>query len=401
MNSTQSSSGDLLTELNILKQENEQYCKKLKENSELLNIYKEEAEKYKSIFSGSLDVIMITDGKNGKIIDISDAARTVLGYIPSDLIGCHYSTILPHFNDNENPKLLEEIDMFGPVLSSRLVKMSDGSLSPMDLTINVINLNGIKAVQTSFRDAAERNKAEEGIKTYLSQLHDLNKSKDKFFSVLAHDLRSPFTGLLGLSQMLVEDIDEMPKDEMVHYISEINITIKSVYQLLNNLLEWSWVNSGDMQFNPEVIDPDEKIQDVIQLLSMNASYKKIEISFCSDGIKSVAVDVNMFKSIIQNLISNSIKFTKESGRILVETSKSNDNVIIKISDTGIGISEENIKKIFSPDETFSTRGTQDERGSGLGIALCRELVKKNNGAISLESQLNIGTTFTLKFPVKK
>lgn len=393
------SSEDLVAELNLLREKNELLERELLKSKGLLKTYKDQAEKYHNIFSGSLDVIMITDGINGEIIDINDACKIVFGYQPSELTGRHYSVLIPAINENSEPIALENINMFGPVLSSRLVRKSDGSLSPMDLTINIINLDGHKAVQTCFRDAAERKKAEEGTRKYLEKLHELNTSKDKFFSVLAHDLRSPFTGLLGLSQMLIEDVDEMSKDEMVHYLSEINITIKSVYQLLNNLLSWSWVNSGQIQFSPETFNPDNKICDVIQLLKMNAAFKNIEVNFSTDGDKLLNADLNMFKSIIQNLISNAIKFTPEGGSITVSTKKSENDLIIKISDTGVGIPEENIRRIFSNEEMFSTRGTQNERGSGLGLALCKELVKRNNGEISLESKVNIGTIFTLVFPL--
>ncbi len=224
-------------------------------------------------------------------------------------------------------------------------------------------------------------------------LRELNASKDKLFSIIAHDLKSPFQPLIGLSEILAEEYDSISKEERDRFIRELNHTIKNQYKLVENLLDWSRIQTGRMEFSPEKINLSESIDSNISLLNANASAKKIElINQVHDNV-FVTADLNMLQSVIQNLISNAIKFTNSGGQVTISSEAKNDTIEISIKDTGVGMSKEDIENIFRIDKHHSTLGTAQEKGTGLGLIICKELVEKNNGKIWIESELKKGSKF--------
>ncbi|MCX6152482.1 MAG: PAS domain-containing sensor histidine kinase [Ignavibacteriales bacterium] len=357
-----------------------------------------ELKKYKIIFDGSLDVVMITDGKAGKILDISKSSKILLGYNPQELIGKHYSVLLPEPINQFPEKKLNDLEIFGSVLAARKVLKKDGAFCNMDLTINIIEWGNEKAVCTNFRDITERLKHEEEIQKFSDELGELNASKDKFFSIIAHDLKSPFTGLLGFSQMLNEEFNSLTTDELRNYSREIHNSANAIFKLLNNLLQWSWISIGKQSFNPCKINITELIHEVINLLSPNAAAKNINIIFRYKDTFYIYADETMIHSIIQNLLSNAIKFTPRDGKITISLSKALDKVVISIKDTGVGIQEKDITNLFKLDKHLSTLGTDKEKGTGLGLLIVKELVEKNGGAIEAKSKINEGATFRISLP---
>ncbi len=357
-----------------------------------------ELRKYKIIFESSLDVVMITDGKAGKILEISKSSRHLLGYLPEELIGKHYSVLLPSSKIPLSEKLLNTTEIYGSVLAAREVRKKDGSFCNMDLTINIIEWGTEKVVCTNLRDITERLKHEEEIQRISAELRELNASKDKFFSIIAHDLKSPFTGLIGYSEILNEDFNSLTVEQLKSYFGEIHSSAKAIYKLLNNLLEWSWISTGNKSFNPDRIDLVKCAGEVINLLSPNAGSKNIEIVFTSEDKIFINADETMIRSVIQNLLSNAIKFTPRNGRININLIKTPVEVAIIIQDTGVGIKEDEILNLFRLDKHSSTLGTEKEKGTGLGLLIAKELVEKNGGTISVQSKLNEGTIFKILFP---
>jgi len=357
-----------------------------------------ELKKYKVIFESSLDVVMITDGKAGKIVEISKSSKNLLGYAPEELIGRHYSVLLPESRMPLTEKLLDETEIFGSVLTAREIHKKDGSICNMDLSINIIEWGNEKAVCTNLRDITDRLKHEEEIQRISAELRELNASKDKFFSIIAHDLKSPFTGLLGYSEILNEDLESLTREQLKTYFNEIHSSAKSIYKLLNNLLEWSWISIGNQSFDPKKIDAAKLIREVINLLSSNAANKSIEIIFNVDDKLFINADETMIRSVVQNLLSNAIKFTPRNGHINISLTGTPDEVAIIVQDSGVGIREDEIANLFRLDKHSSTLGTEKEKGTGLGLLIAKELVEKNGGTISVQSKINDGTIFRILFP---
>jgi len=229
-------------------------------------------------------------------------------------------------------------------------------------------------------------------------LRESNATKDKFFSILAHDLRGPFNSLLGNTELLSTDIDNLSKDEIKVLSRDLNLSLEQVYKLLENLLQWSRIQQDSLDFISERINLKQVIEDNHKLLSNNFTNKKIEFHLEVPNNLFVLGDQNMVNSIFQNLMTNSLKFTHSKGRISITSYIEEDFIITKVSDTGVGIQESNLSTIFKIDGTYSTPGTDNEKGSGLGLILCKEFALKNGGDISVVSEKNKGTTFTVKLP---
>lgn len=230
------------------------------------------------------------------------------------------------------------------------------------------------------------------------RLQDLNISKDKLFSIIAHDLKGPFQPLLGISDILVEEYDSLDSEERAKFIKEMNNSLKNQYKLLENLLDWSRLQTGRMPYSPENINLFETIESNFQIFKPKAESKNITLLNNVPQNIFVFADVYMLQSIIQNLVSNSIKFTNNSGTITAKAKSESDKVVISISDTGVGISKSDIDKIFKIDMQYTTLGTEKEKGTGLGLIICKELVEKNGGKIWIESEINSGSEFFITLP---
>jgi PAS domain S-box-containing protein len=247
-------------------------------------------------------------------------------------------------------------------------------------------------------DITERKTVEEAIKKYTKELEELNANKDKFFSIISHDLRSPFQGLLGLSNILAEEFDNLSLDEIRLFSSNIHNSTKNLFSLLENLLQWSRIQTGKLELKPVKTDLQEEILYNINLLKGNASKKNIEI--INEITKSVFVytDLNVLNSTLQNLISNAIKFTNPGGTITISMKTSEDFIELTVSDNGVGISKDNIEKLFRIDKQFTTPGTERESGTGLGLTICKELLEKQGCKIWVTSELGEGSNFSFTIP---
>lgn len=236
------------------------------------------------------------------------------------------------------------------------------------------------------------------LKNSEEELKNSNVAKDKFFSIIAHDLRSPFSSLLSFSEFLSEDIDDLPKSDIKLFAEKINEAAKGVFDLLENLLQWSRIQSGKIQRNPSQFEISRKINQVIHLLFNNADRKNIKIGNETDSGLFVFADEDMIFSVIQNLLSNAIKFTREGGLISFRSVDNGDKIEVSITDNGVGIKEEDLKKLFRIDAHHTTYGTNDEKGSGLGLILCKEMIERNGGSIEAKSKVGEGTTFVFTLP---
>jgi signal transduction histidine kinase/ligand-binding sensor domain-containing protein len=230
------------------------------------------------------------------------------------------------------------------------------------------------------------------------ELKIANQTKDKFFSIIAHDLKNPFNVMLGLTELLNDDFGSFTPEEQKELLQTMGKSTKELYNLLENLLSWSLAQQGKLVYTTEKIDLSKIINEAILLLSEQAKQKNIVLkSTVNPGLYALA-DKNSISTVLRNFISNAIKFTPLGGSILVTSDDSEDMVSISVSDTGVGISEENIRKIFRVDEQFKTTGTAKEKGTGLGLVLCQEFVQANGGNISVRSLPGSGSTFSFSLP---
>jgi signal transduction histidine kinase len=240
--------------------------------------------------------------------------------------------------------------------------------------------------------------ANEKIRLQNEQLQELNATKDKFFSIISHDLKGPLNSLTSFSGLLINYFDSLSKEEIQTLAKDLDKSLKNLFALLENLLEWSRSQTGAIEFKPEPFDLSELVQQNIDLLTAQAATKEIKIVFTNPQSLTVMAHKNSVTTVIRNLISNAIKFTPKGGTITLTTGKSNEEALVSIADTGVGMSKEVIDKLFRIDAKHSTKGTADEKGTGLGLVLCKDFVEKNNGNIGVQSEEGKGSTFYFTLP---
>ncbi|MDH5488388.1 MAG: HAMP domain-containing histidine kinase, partial [Rhodospirillaceae bacterium] len=229
------------------------------------------------------------------------------------------------------------------------------------------------------------------------ELEKLNQEKNKFFSIIAHDLRSPFTSLLGYTSLIKQIGDELSAEEVKTYAEHIHDGASRVFKLLENLLEWSRVQMNRIETVPSSFNVFDIAARTVDVLEPVANDKQIKIDLEKMDIKAFA-DPNQVDTVIRNLVNNAIKFTDAGGKITIQTSANNDVATISVIDTGRGMSDEMAAKLFNLAENVTTAGTNGEKGTGLGLLMCKELVERNGGKMSVKSKEGSGSEFSFTLP---
>ena len=233
-----------------------------------------------------------------------------------------------------------------------------------------------------------------------SDLAKANATKDKFFSIIAHDLKNSFNGLLGYSNILLSDFDTFNDSDKINMISAIKQVSENTYKLLQNLLDWARVQTGVITYTPDILLMASLLQDEYGVQKRLSEQKNISMQLITDDSIHVVADQNMISTVVRNLISNAVKYTKDGGKITISLSKEGDMAVVSVKDTGIGMSPENVEKLFKVNENFKTFGTNNEEGTGLGLILCRDFIEMNNGRIEVKSEINVGTETLFRLPLK-
>ncbi|MFC2096436.1 tetratricopeptide repeat protein [Bacteroidota bacterium] len=241
----------------------------------------------------------------------------------------------------------------------------------------------------------------EELKTTNEKLHELNATKDKFFSVIAHDLRNPFSSIIGFIDLLIDGYDEYDSIKIKETLQVLQTTSNNAYKLLQNLLDWSRSQIGGIKFEPKSIDINKIAEENFELYHEIAKSKNIRLISEIENDTYVFADLEMINTVFRNLISNAIKFTSSGGSVNIRSLNKNESLEISVMDTGVGIDQENLQKLFRIDSKYSTEGTAHEKGTGLGLILCKEFINRNKGEISVESELGKGTKFVFTLPTKK
>ncbi len=251
------------------------------------------------------------------------------------------------------------------------------------------------------QELTERFLAQEALRKSEAQLKDLNATKDKFFNIVAHDLKNPFTSLIGSSELLFRNIDQMDHEQIKTLALILNDASKGGYAILQNLLDWSRSQTGLLKFNPENINLKSLIDEHILNLEQISFNKEIKIlSEVKDDL-FVYADKNMLKTVLRNLLSNAVKYSYRSGEVKVNATADDSEVVVSVKDQGMGIPKENIDNIFRIDAKYSVPGTENEQGTGLGLKLCKEFIEKQSGRIWVESIEKKGSEFKFSIPFTK
>ncbi len=284
---------------------------------------------------------------------------------------------------------------------------------PSELLFELIDITDYKRLEQSLREinlelvinkntieskTYELEKINEKLKDSETKLIELNNNKNRFFSIIAHDLRNPFNALFGSSSFLVQNYQSLEKDEVGNFLNNIYSSAKVIYNLLENLLQWARVQSNKIEYFPNVLSLNEIVEEVILLNKEQLSNKNISIINNVTPELSVFADSAMVSTIFRNLVSNAIKFSYSSGVIEISAVQQNNLVEICVSDTGVGIRKEDLSKLFKIETQFNTSGTGKESGTGLGLILCKEFVEKNKGTIWVKSEFGKGSKIYFTLP---
>jgi len=367
--------------------------------------------KYRTLFE-NLPLGIFYQNADGKVTDANDAACAILGLSRGQLMGID--------SYDKHWKVVDErYEIFPPEKHPSMLALHSGL--PVTLqTIGVYNpeinnyrwliVNAIPEfrngettpyqVFASMQDITPRKHALEQLVLSEQNLQEMNKTKDKFFSIIAHDLKTPFSSILGFSELLVEQIHAKNYDDIGKYATIILASSKRMLDLLTNLLDWSRSQTGKMEFNPEYLEINGLIHDVIQITTDLAYGMSIAIEAELKRKTLVLADKNMISAVLRNLITNAVKYTNSGGKVAISAETHPHELVISVADNGVGIDEESIQKLFRIDESYSTNGTQNERGTGLGLILCKEFVEKHGGRIWAESEAGKGSVFRFSLPLE-
>jgi PAS domain S-box-containing protein len=244
-------------------------------------------------------------------------------------------------------------------------------------------------------DITEKKASEDKLSQTAKQLVELNVTKDKFFSIIAHDLQNPLYAIISLSDFIRQNNGEFGYEELLDFIHQINLSAKSAHKLLENLLDWARSQTGKITIQNERFNMHSLIQGCMEINDIHAIDKGITIINDVNKDLQMISDVQLLSAVFRNLISNAIKFSSPSMKVLVKSEIIDNKVAISVSDTGIGISRTNLSKLFKLDNDFRNLGTANETGTGLGLILCHDFISRIGGEITVASKLNRGSTFSV------
>ncbi len=325
--------------------------------------------------------------------------ETVLGYTIEEL---KKLSVKDWMNSKTKAPILEAMQKAGEQGSFAIeagLFTKDRREIPFILSAVFFELNEQQYIMGVGFDSSELKRAEEEIKSQNIELKRVNAEKDKFFSIIAHDLRAPFNSILGFSELLIEQVENYNPEELSRFARIIINSSKHSMELLQNLMEWSQTQTGRMNFNPSNFDLIKSVNQIIHLYETIAQKKSISILAELPDNQMVYGDVNMINTIIRNFISNAIKYTNPGGEVTVFVESGQTEITVSVKDNGVGIAESVKDKILRIDTNHSTRGTLKEQGTGLGLLLCSEFAEQHKGKIWFESEEGKGSVFSFSIPV--
>ncbi|PKQ61733.1 hypothetical protein BZG02_15030 [Labilibaculum filiforme] len=368
-------------------------------NKQLLIDVNAQEEKFSKAFHAAPFLIMLSKFSDGEIFEVNENVQSISGYHPNELIGIKSIDLRIWEHNSDRLKFTSDLLSNGIVIEDEyLFRKKSGELFPGLITAEIITINNEQSIISVINDITTRKQAELKLRNSEASLRELNSTKDKFFSIIAHDLKSPFNGIMGFSEILNNQVKNNNYEGIEKYAEIINTSSQHAMDLLTNLMEWSRVQTDLIKFNPEYIDVVPMIKSILELLKSASEHKSITINLNSSFNFILYADKEMIEVVLRNLISNAIKFTPHKGAINIATLEKENEYVISVADNGIGIENSKLEKLFRIDTSHSTLGTNNERGTGLGLILCRDFIAKHQGKIWVESELDVGSTFYFSLP---
>jgi len=358
-------------------------------------------EKYRLLVENSYDIIY-TLNLNGIFTFVSPSWTTILGHSPNQVLGKSFQEFV---HIEEIPyclQFLNELIVTGQPQNGVEYRIRDkdgiwhwhtsGCVPILDELDCVIGFYGIS------RDVTERKLAEAEIKLKNENLCKANAEKDKFFSIIAHDLRSPFNNFLGFTKLMAEDQSDLSKDEIQYMAASIHDSAANLFRLLENLLQWAKVQQGLIPVHLKILSLELVIKECVSVFLESAKNKNIHVCFDIPKDYKVFSDSNVLKTIVRNLVSNAVKFTPKGGSVKLSAKIRDPFIEISVSDSGIGMTNVMVENLFKLDVPTSRCGTENEPSTGLGLILCKEFVESQGGNIWVESVTGQGSTFYFTVP---
>ena len=363
----------------------------------------ESEEQFKKLFENAADAIFIAEVETGLIVDANKAAENLLMLPHKSIVGMHQTNLHPTNDENFskatfNQHIQDNLRHSASSPYETKVICSDGSEVYVEVLANLMVFKGKKCLMGTFRNITQRKETEQKLLEVNQQLQETNATKDKLFSIIAHDLKSPFNSILGLTELILENKSVYDKLKCDLYIGQINSSAKHTLTLLENLLAWAKMQTGQIEFSPLKLNFLPLIQDVTEVLHSLAEIKNISLTIEPSCNTLVYADPQMLEIILRNLISNAIKFTKRGGQIRVSVKKTHKHAEISVADNGVGMNDASLNRLFRIDQSFISSGTDNEKGSGLGLMLCKEFVNRHKGDIHVESIPGKGSRFNFTLP---
>jgi two-component system sensor histidine kinase/response regulator len=371
----------------------EKQLKELKKGSE---------EKFKQLLKKSFDMVVLLD-YNGNQHYVNESCENILGFRPEELTNIPVIEKMIHPDDQEKTMLafrdILENSANGGTQYRHLHK--NGSWVYLEaFGTNQIDNPLIKSVILNVRDITERKKTEHLLKANETRLKELNATKDRIFSIIAHDLKSPFNSIFGFSNLLADQIHKKNCIELAKYATIIQSSSKKTIDLLTSLIEWSRSQTGRNKFNPEYVELGSIINEVTELFKDSASQKSINIYKNLPQNTLVYADKAMIGCVLRNLLSNAIKFTHTGGEIRIGANQLETEIRVSLADNGLGMKKAAINNLFQIEKSHSTLGTHQEVGTGLGLLLCKEFIDMHKGKVWVTSEMGKGSVFYFTLPLK-
>ena len=371
--------------------------------------------------------------QNGRITKFNSAAKSIFPSIQDKTTGIYFKHLFPKEIEGKLLQLLEQLELDSEKRSSLnstiKIPLDDSDYKTFRFLFSPINKAKVDAkkyimliedvsdyeeekqylrkhfeeLQIVRDDLEERTSdlaiLNEKLRQSEIQLEEINKNKDRFFSIISHDLRSPFNSLLGLTKLILEDFDGFSKEEIRDSVYNLHQVSEGLFNLIEDLLDWSRIQFNRIEFQAETFNLYEQVLFVVNSLKSVARDKNISIVNLVPKNCTIRADQHMVNTIIRNLVGNAIKFTPKYGLVKISSGFDIEDIIISVEDTGVGMRKEIADKLFKMESKVSTAGTEGEAGTGLGLLICKEFVEKHGGTIWVKSQVEKGSSFFFRLPI--
>lgn len=354
---------------------------------------------FEMLFSINPDAATITRARDGLFVDCNDSFTRIAGYEKSDVLGRSTLDVNLFINVADRDHALALLFQQGFCENLEIeFRRKDGSAITCLLSGKLFKIGGEAYIISVTRDISDRKEIERDLQAKNEALQQANAEKDKFYSIIAHDLKSPFNAIIGMSHILREQVRGRENADLDEYADIILQSSQRAMDLLENLTQWSRAHTGRMPFIPERFDFNELIDELVLFYTDIAGQKSIALEQdISPGLTAHA-DRSMIGTVLRNLVSNAIKFTHPGGRVTIRAHAGGDGLRVSVEDTGVGISEELQTRLFRLDGNLSTAGTRNESGTGLGLILCKEFIELHDGVLHVQSRPGHGSTFSFTLP---